>query len=90
MSVKTKTKTINCGFQQVAESGPVTKSYWLQSPRARIGKKEWGILWEKHNSRVIKSDITEEEARGPTIKCRERAHLPAYFVVLDSSMDQKQ
>lgn len=87
---KQKQKQLTVASQQVAESDPVTKSYWLQSPRARIGKKEWGILWKKHNSRVIKSDITEEEARGPTIKCRERAHLPAYFVVLDSSMDQKQ
>lgn len=31
-----------------------------------------------------------EEARGPIVKFRKKANLPAYFVVLDSSMDQKQ
>lgn len=32
----------------------------------------------------------EEEARDPNVRRRKQANLPAYFVVLDSSMDQKQ
>ena len=75
----------------MAEPDPKTKSYWLQSPRARIGKNECKFYGKNRTPEQLKkTDIMEEEARGPTVKCRERANLPAYFVVLDSSMDQKQ
>jgi len=75
----------------VAEPDPETKSYWLQSPHARIGKNECKFYGKKQNSGIIKENrCNARRGQRPNIKWRETINLPAYFVVLDSSMDQKQ